>query len=76
MVDPLDDPDSYRIRFCMRKLIKFMLDEYYLNNLKEFPRRALKKYFDNYYEEKRTRTSMEPQTLIMYLKNVPKFILN
>ena len=50
LIESLDDQGAFRIQLCMEKLIKFMLDDYPPDIIKQLPRKIFAKKFFEYYK--------------------------
>lgn len=79
MVDSLGDSDDDRIRFCMRKLIKFMLHEYTPKKLKGFPREIFARTFFEIHKieiiEQINSLENKKELFTEWLKPIQKIIL-
>lgn len=50
IIESLDDQKRFRMHLCMEKLIKFMLEDYSFNAIKQLPRKIFAKKFFEYHK--------------------------
>lgn len=50
VIESLDDQNGFRMQLCMEKLIKFMLDDYSPETIKQMPRKIFAKKFFEYHK--------------------------